>query len=203
MLKRNQANNQADRQLVDEILGGETKRFETVIKNTKGLVTQIVFKMINSVEDRRDLAQEIYLKAYQNLSKFRFQSKLSTWIGQIAYNTCLHYLEKKKLVILDHDDSRTQEELLESLSKKLTSHSSESTEPDIFKGPLSEIIQAEIEKLSPLYKTLVTLYHQEELSYEEITQITDLPMGTVKNYLFRARKKLKDSLLLNYKREEL
>lgn len=203
MLKRNQANNQADRQLVDEILGGETKRFETVIKNTKGLVTQIVFKMINSVEDRRDLAQEIYLKAYQNLSKFRFQSKLSTWIGQIAYNTCLHYLEKKKLVILDHDDSQTQEEPLESLSKKLTSHSSTSTEPDIFKAQLSEIMQAEIEKLSPLYKTLVILYHQEELSYEEITQITDLPMGTVKNYLFRARKKLKDSLLLNYKREEL
>ena len=67
----------------------------------------------------------------------------------------------------------------------------------------SEILGSEIDKLSPLYKTIVTLYHNEELSYQEIAKITNLPEGTLKNYLFRARKKLKDNLLSNYKRGDL
>jgi RNA polymerase sigma-70 factor (ECF subfamily) len=73
----------------------------------------------------------------------------------------------------------------------------------IFQKDLSEILQAEIEKLDPIYKTLITLFHNEELSYDEIAQITDLPEGTIKSYLFRARKALKKSLLMNYKKEEL
>ncbi|MBK5273133.1 MAG: RNA polymerase sigma factor, partial [Bacteroidia bacterium] len=68
---------------------------------------------------------------------------------------------------------------------------------------LSAILKTEIEKLSPVYKTLITLYHNEELSYEEIEQITSLPAGTIKSYLFRARKTLKNNLLLNYKKTDL
>ena len=66
-----------------------------------------------------------------------------------------------------------------------------------------EILKSEIERLSPVYQTLITLYHNEELSYEEIAGITQLPEGTVKNYLFRARKSLKDSLLSKYTKNEL
>ncbi len=64
-------------------------------------------------------------------------------------------------------------------------------------------MRAEIEKLPPIYRTLITLYHNEELTYEEIIQITTLPEGTVKNYLFRARKALKDGLLRQYKKDEI
>jgi len=64
-------------------------------------------------------------------------------------------------------------------------------------------MQSEIEKLSPVYKTMITLYHHEDLSYEEIAQITELPAGTVKSYLFRARKSLKESILAKYKKDEL
>ena len=66
-----------------------------------------------------------------------------------------------------------------------------------------EVMKSEVEKLSPIYKTLITLYHHEELSYDEIGQITGMPAGTVKSYLFRARKELKNNLLLNYTKEEL
>ncbi len=192
-----------DQHLVDKILGGDTEAFRVVIKNTEGLVTQIIFKMVNSIEDRRDLAQDIYLKAFNNLSTFKFQSKLSTWIGRIAYNTCLNHLEKKKLVVIEHADGQTQEELLEVLSNQGRSNIESTTESQIFRKQLSVILQTEMEKLAPLYKTLITLYHQEELSYEEISQITNLPMGTVKNYLYRARKALKNRVLLKYKKEEL
>ena len=92
-------NNPADKHLVDRVLRGDTRAFGIIIKNTENLVAQIVFKLIPVVEDRKDLAQDIYLKAFHNLAGFKFQSKLSTWIAQIAYNSCLSWIEKKKLVL--------------------------------------------------------------------------------------------------------
>ena len=191
-------NNLTDQHLVKQVLDGDTSAFGTIIKNTEGLVAQIVFKMINNSEDRKDIAQDIYLKTFKKLSSFKFQSKLSTWIGQIAYNTCLNYLEKKKLIILPKTESEG-----EALSSETTNTSNNETENLIFQKDLSEILISEIDILPPLYKTLITLYHNEELSYEEIAQITELPEGTVKSYLFRARKSLRESLLRKYKKEEL
>lgn len=200
----NNENNVADQPLVDKVLAGDTNAFKFIMKNTEGLVAQIIFKMIPNSEDRKDIAQDIYLKTFQNLRGFKFQSKLSTWIGKIAYNTCVNYLEKKKLVLLDNtnDDNETGDEALEILNNKIDPFNNE-TEKFIFKKELSEILTIEIDKLSPVYKTLITLYHNEELNYSEIAEITELPVGTVKNYLLRARKTLRDNLLLTYKKEAL
>jgi len=202
-LDKTQTDNSTDQYLVDKVLRGDTKVFEIIIKNTKGLVAQIVFKMVYNPEDRKDLAQDVFLKAFKDLSGFRFQSKLSTWIGQITYNTCLNYLEKKKLVLINDDENDTHEESLETINKTINRDLVNVTESLILKKELSEILKCEIEMLSPIYKTLITLYHNEELTYEEIAQITKLPEGTVKNYLFRARKVLKERLLLKHKKEEL
>jgi len=92
-------NNQEDQLLVSRVISGDTDAFRLIIKNTEGLVAQIVFKMIPNNEDRKDIAQDIYLKAFQSLSGFRFQSKISTWIARIAYNSCLNCLKKKKLIL--------------------------------------------------------------------------------------------------------
>ena len=198
-------NIQTDQYLVGKVLGGEPNAFVTVIQNTERLVTQIIFKMISNTEDRKDIAQDIYLKVFKSLPGFRYQSKLSTWIAQIAYNTCLTYLERKKLVLLDQNQENNDpdEESLELANKKSVVHLFNSTENDIFQRELNEILKSEIERLSPLHRTLITLYHNEELSYEEIARITQLPEGTVKSYLLRARRSLKDKLLRKYKKEEL
>jgi RNA polymerase sigma factor (sigma-70 family) len=197
-------NNLADQSLVERVLRGDTNTFNTIIKNTQGLVTQIIFKMIPGAEDRKDLAQDVYLKTFKKLESFKFQSKLSTWIGQIAYNTCINHLEKKKLTLIENnnDDSESDDETLEIMNNKTNPLSNE-TEKIIFKKELSEILKKEIDKLSPVYRTLITLYHNEELNYSEIAEITELPEGTVKNYLFRARKTLRNNLLLTYKKEAL
>lgn len=194
----------ADQPLVEMVLKGNTNAFKTIMKNTEDLVAQIVFKMIPIAEDRKDIAQDIYLKTFQKLNTFQFRSKLSTWIAQIAYNTCLSYLEKKKLIFPgnDMDDNGEGEHLLEILHNKIAPVKSE-TENIIFQKELSGILKSEIDKLSPVYKTLITLYHNEELSYSEIGEITSLPEGTVKSYLFRARKTLRKNLLLTYKKEAL
>lgn len=194
-----------EKDLVNRILRGESVLFATIVKQTQGLVAQIVFKLIKNPEDRKDLAQDIYLKTYKNLSTFQFQSKLSTWVGQIAYNTCLAYLDKKKFILPDGYDSthENEESVLEYLSNKTLSATDNETEQLLFRTELSELIQASLDTLSPIYRLLITLYHYEELSYDEMATITNLPVGTVKNYLFRARKALKDRLLKNYSNEIL
>lgn len=166
------------------------------------MVVQIIFKLVNNSEDRRDLAQDVYLKVFANLEGFKYQSKLSTWIAQITYNTCLSYIDKKKLVLTGDlypsNDSGEENSLSE--SEDVTSTG---IEMQLFQKQQSAILKAEIDKLPPLFKTLIVLFHQEQLSYEEIGTITGLPAGTLKSYLFRARKSLKMNLLSVYKKEEL
>ena len=194
----------SDKSLVSRVLRGETDAFSAIIKNTEALTAQIVFKMIENVEDRKDVAQDIYLKVFDKLSGFRFESKLSTWIAQISYNTCLSYLEKKKLIFPGQQGSeRNHDEDSGYLNEWDKTPFTTETENAISKKELSGILKSEIENLPPLYKTLISLFHQEEMSYDEITRIVGLPVGTVKSYLFRARKMLKDNLLLQYKKEEL
>jgi RNA polymerase sigma-70 factor (ECF subfamily) len=192
----------SDKSLVDSVLRGKTGAFATIIKNTEALTAQIVFKMVNNAEDRKDIAQDIYLKVFNKLSAFRFESKLSTWIAQIAYNTCLSHLEKKKLVFPDTFGDEGPDGL-ESISSRAMDTLVHEPETAVTQKQVSVILKKEIENLPPVYRTLISLYHQKELSYHEISKIVALPEGTVKSYLFRARKMLKENLLAKYKKEEL
>jgi len=191
-------NNPSDKQLIDQILRGENRAFGVIIKNTENLVAQVVFKMIPVAEDRKDLAQDIYLRVFHNLAGFKFQSKLSTWIAQIAYNACLSWIEKKKLVL----PGTLEEEDMYTVPKESYSFSIE-TETRLTQKELSMILRKEIEGLPAIYQTLITLFHNESMSYDELSQITGLPDGTVKSYLFRARKMLKENLLSKYQKEAL
>lgn len=191
-----------DKELVKKILEGNSQIFKIVISNTQSLVINIIYKMIKNPEDRKDLIQEVYLKTYDKLASFKFNSKLSTWIGTITYNTCLNYLSKKKIPILKVIDEK-EKQSWESIENQLAVNSINQTEEFIFKKERSKIIAVEIEKLPPLYKTIISLYHKQELSYKEIATITGLPEGTLKSYLYRARKLLKVNLLMNYKKEDL
>jgi RNA polymerase sigma-70 factor (ECF subfamily) len=191
---------------VERVLGGDPNAFGIIVKNTENLVAKIVFDTVANDGDRKDIAQDIYLKAYQKLPSFKFQSKLSTWIAQISYNTCIDYLRKKKLLLpqntFEESDSGYDNDILD-LINNAKGNFERSADTFVIKKNVSDIVKAGIEKLPQMYKTLVTLYHNEELSYEEIGTITGLPEGTVKSYLFRARKELKNHLLLHYKKEDI
>jgi len=191
-----------DRDLVKKVLEGNSLVFKTIISNTQGLVIQIIYKMIWNPEDRKDLAQEVYLKVYDKLASFKFNSKLSTWIGTITYNTCLNFLEKKRITILNVIDKEGNESW-ETIDSNISGNANSQTETYIFTKERSQVLALEIERLPPLYKTIITLYHNEELTYKEIGEITDLPEGTLKNYLYRARKQLRDNLLLHYNKVDL
>jgi len=201
-VNNNTGQNTTDQNLVERVLSGDSNAFGIIIKNTESLVAKIVFDTVPNDGDRKDIAQDIYLKAFQKLPTFKFQSKLSTWIAQISYNTCIDYLRKKKLVLVEKDTGEAENELLDSinLAKGVFLESSDSF---ILEKDLGKIIRTGIDKLPAVYKTLITLYHNEDLSYDEIGTITGLPSGTVKSYLFRARQQLRENLLIHYKKEDL
>ena len=188
----NKNNHFSDKLIVINILNGNIQGFAHVVKNTEKLVAQIVRKMETNEDDQKDLVQDIYLKAYQNLASFQFKSKLSTWIANIAYNTTINYLQKKRIPIVG-------------IENIIENNFTLNDNPELanIKTEAVEILNAEIDKLPPLYKTLITLYHLEELPNKEIAEITNLPEGTIKSCLFRARKILKDNINYHYKNEEL
>lgn len=202
----NTGQNTTDRGLVERVLAGDNNAFGIIIKNTESLVAKIVFDTIANEGDRKDIAQDIYLKAYQKLHSFKFQSKLSTWIAQISYNTCIDHLRKRKLVLLEHDieekETGPENDMLDRV-KVVKEISPDAADTLVMEKNIAEILKTGIEKLPATYRTLVTLYHNEDLSYDEIGQITGLPAGTVKSYLFRARRELKNHLLVQYKKEDL
>jgi RNA polymerase sigma factor (sigma-70 family) len=184
----NASNHFSDKIIVTNILNGNTQDFALVVKNTEKLVTQIVRKMLTNEDDQKDLVQDIYLKAYQNLASFQFKSKLSTWIANIAFNTTVNYLEKKRIPIVEIETRIENKFII-----------NDNPESETIKTESAEILSAEIAKLPHLYRLLITLYHLEELPNKEIAEITNLPEGTIKSYLSRARKTLKDKINYHYK----
>jgi RNA polymerase sigma factor (sigma-70 family) len=182
--------------LVKKTLAGNKKAFERIIEQHQRLVSHVVFRMVQNAADREDICQDVFLKVYQNLGGFKFESKLSTWIAKIAYNACLSHLEKKKLPLFD--DLTPDERSFDSV-------------PGITAGPdelvegkeISFLLRSEIGRMPSHYRTILTLYHLDQMSYREIGETMDLPEGTVKSYLFRARRVLKDGLMAKYQREDL
>lgn len=174
-----------------------------MIRLYERLVTAMVFKMVDLPADREDICQDVFLKIFSHLKTFKFDCKLSTWIAQITYNTCLNYLQKKKTLLLDDvfATDNNEEEEPSSYAENIIGNFMQQTAATPYdllqQTETITHLQKAIEHLPILFRTLVQLYHIEEVSYTEIAQITQLPLNTVKSYLFRARKMLKSFLQNN------
>ena len=182
--------------LVERVLNGDPNAFTQIVSQNERLVGQIVFRLIPNETDREDLCQDVFFKVYRNLEGFNFHSKLSTWIARIAYNTCLSYLDKKKLPLFDDcvkNEDGAEPEMVDGIRPDAWTESRQT----------SVRVCEEIDKMPVIYGTILSLYHLHDMSYAEISQILSLPDGTVKSYLFRARRMLKDRLLEKFSREEL
>jgi len=188
-----------DEDLVRRILLAPAVYREFIIRYQR-MVSVIISRMIMNEEDRKDISQDVFLKAYHNLSSFRYSSRLSTWLGSITYNTCINFLNKKKYVLFD--DLYPEEAGNDGNKFDVPDFNMILQDEWLSSKEVHQQLHHAIEQLPPVFKTMISLYHSEEICYEEIGEIMGLPIGTVKSYLFRARKKLKESLLMQYKTEE-
>lgn len=183
-----------EQKLIQDILEGNKKAFSELIDRYKRLVSHIVYKMIKSNEDRQDVCQDVFIKVYQNLESFKGDCKLSSWIGRIAYNTSLNHIGKKQAELWD--------DLSPEMSLDSLPDSSMLLDEQIANSDMVEKINEEMRSLPAPYNVIVALYHLDDMSYKDIAEVTGMPEGTIKSYLFRARRLLRERLAKKYRLEE-
>lgn len=183
-----------ERALISRVLDGDMYAFRLLIKQHERLVAHMIGRVVKSESDVEELSQDVFLKVYEKLKEFSFQSKLSTWIATIAYRHAINHLRKSKMLFSDIPDE-------ESFTKRFIS---DETPVDVLEEKDTDLfVQKLVEQLPLQYKTIITLYHLEGMTYPEICEVMNLPEGTVKSYLFRARTLLKEMVKKHLGKEEI
>jgi RNA polymerase sigma-70 factor, ECF subfamily len=180
-----------DRALVERILGGDRDRFSELVSRYEKRVINYVYRIIHRYEDAHDLTQDIFVKVYLALDRYDPKYQFSTWLFRIAQNSSIDALRKKTisevpLTRSSDDESGTKER--EFADDGISPYRA------LKNKELSAAIDKAVAKLPSDYRELIQLRHFAELSYEEIASMKRLPLGTVKNKLFRARNLLKEAL---------
>jgi RNA polymerase sigma factor (sigma-70 family) len=164
---------------------GDQHAFADLMKLYRDNVYFMLLKMTNHPIDAEDLTIEAFGKAFRNLKNYTPDYAFSTWLFRIATNNCIDFIRKKKQMTMSIDQMYTHDDGSES-SFSVPS-SAPDPEEEMIRQQKVELMRAVVEKLKPHYRKLVTLRYFEELSYEELAEELDLPLGTVKAQLFRAR----------------
>ena len=181
-----------DRTLVERTLEGDRDLFGVLMARYEKRLVNYVYRITHRYEEAHDLAQEIFVKVYLALDRFDPKYQFSTWLFRIAQNSAIDALRKKGISEVPLTRHTTEDE----------PHGRDREFADDGVSPyralknkqLSAAIDGAVENLPPDYRELIQLRHFAELSYEEIAAMKQLPLGTVKNKLFRARNLLKDAL---------
>nr|WP_144897802.1 sigma-70 family RNA polymerase sigma factor [Luteimonas cucumeris] len=174
-----------DRALVEAVLAGAPGAFERLVRQYQGLCWHIVQRMVRHPEDARELCQETFLRVHQCLHQYRFDAALKSWIGQVAYSMAKRHLERRRIPLAETAQDDDGLSLAESVGDGFDL---EATSAD---AQVSAHLHAAIEALPPLQRTVLTLYHLEEMPIGEISRVTGLAEGTIKSHLFRSRKQLR------------
>ena len=180
-------------ELVKEAKSGNVHSFEALIYKYDKKVLGIIIAMVGSDEEAQDLYQEVFLKVYKSIKKFRRDSNFYTWLYRITVNVCLNYRKKRKLNqrFVNLDDNRDEEDDL-----PIMQFESKEKTPDkkIEEKELKKLIKDAIDTLPEKQRMVFYLKHYQEKKISEISEIMGCSEGTVKNYLFRASEKLKKVL---------
>ena len=187
-LKENLSNKALqDYDLVQAALDGDETAFARLLARYKDAIFFMLLKMVNNRSDAEDLTLEAFGKAFKNLHQYSPSYAFSTWLFKIASNNCIDYLRKKKgnLVPIEGSQDTPENESPVKLKSK-----DPNPEERLIRKQKAILMRKVVRKLKPRYQTLVEYRYFRELSYEEIATELDLPLGTVKAQLFRAREML-------------
>ena len=182
-----------ERELIRKAKQGDMLAFEELILKHEKIVYNVALRMMNHSEDAKDISQEVFLKAYRSLVNFDERSAFSTWLYRITHNTCIDEMRKRK-----GKQSYSLEEELEneegSMQRQIADEGDTPEESLLRQEQKSEILQA-LDTLSEEHKAAIILRDVKGLSYEEIAEILELSLGTVKSRISRARNQLKIEIL--------
>jgi RNA polymerase sigma-70 factor (ECF subfamily) len=173
--------------LIARLRRGDTAAFEVLVRTHQDRVYDFCVRMLSDREEAFDLTQEIFISVHRHMDKFRADAKLTTWLYRIARNHCLNrlkHLKRRGRGVTDEYGETNELSITQSLG------GSEAPDENLARKKGRELVHRAIEQLDEEQRALVVLRDVEGLSYEEIMEITELPEGTVKSRLHRAREKL-------------
>ncbi len=180
-----------DAELVRRILAGEGAHFETLVARYQTRLYRFISRYTRDSEDARDVAQEVFLKVYGALDGFDPHYRFSTWLFRIAGNAAIDHLRRRRGRTVPLETPPDENGETRGIDPR-------DVRPDpledLTRRRLRQAIDAAIERLPDDYRELISLRHYGELPYEEIAELKGMPLGTVKNKLFRARQALRDLL---------
>ena len=176
-----------DGELIVSAVAGRADGFEELVRRYQRPITGYVFRMLGNYESSLDVTQEVFIKVYNSLTKYSDEYKFSTWLYRIAHNAAIDHMRRNSMatqsIEVENADGTFQ---LQIESRNL------SPEQEHERGEWRNEIEAVVKCLPATYRDLIVLRHSRDLSYDEIAEITALPLGTVKNRLFRAREMMRE-----------
>ncbi len=175
-----------DYKLVKLAIAGDEKAYAELLDRYKDAIYYMLLKMVNNKSDAEDLTIEAFGKAFKNITQYTPNYAFSTWLFKIATNNCIDFIRKKKANLISLDQTSEDQD---SIGTPLQANTPD-PEEDMIKSQRMALTRSIVEKLKPRYKTLVELRYFKEYSYDEIANELNLPIGTVKAQLFRARELL-------------
>jgi len=180
-----------DIELIERALTGDQSAYREILKKYRAPLYNLLFRMVRNKMETEDLVQEAFIKAFGSLATFNDDYAFSTWLYKIAINNCIDHFRKKRLKTfsldkpIDSEDGKIHREFPDPSYQP--ANTLLSTEKD-------QLIEQAIKNLPEKYRISIVLRHNEDKSYEEISQILNIPLGTVKARIFRAREMLKKQL---------
>ena len=181
-----------DNLLIEQCLKGQQSSFSELIDEYKNLVFNLAYRMTNNLDDAEDISQEVFIRVYKSLYNFNPNYKFSTWLYQVTLNFCRDKFRKGKIpsVSLDAPLNKDDQKNFSSLIPN-----NENNPEEIFiEVEQTNFINKLISSLPPKYREVIVLRHLRDLSYEEMSKILNISLGSVKTRLFRARELLKNKL---------
>jgi len=180
--------------MIERLVARDERAFSELVRNYERRVFGLVFRMLGSRAEAEDLTQEVFVQVFKAIGSFRGESKLSTWIYRIAVNLCKN---RTKYLRVRHAGEQDQiDDMAERLQPSEARHANvaQVDRPDeaVAGRQVEEIVRQAIGEVDEGFRECLILCDVEELSYEEIAEITQLPVGTVKSRIFRARAQLRE-----------
>jgi RNA polymerase sigma-70 factor (ECF subfamily) len=175
-----------DYKLVNLALDGDERAYAELMDRYKDAIYYMLLKMVNNKNDAEDLTIEAFGKAFKNIEQYTPNYAFSTWLFKIATNNCIDFIRKRKANIVSIDQTEDDSEITPPPLQSTTLD----PEEDMIKNQKVDLMRNVVNKLKPRYRNLIELRYFKEYSYEEIAQELNLPLGTVKAQLFRARELL-------------
>lgn len=161
-----------DNGIIEAVRDGDTEAFGNLVNRYEDFVFTLILRMVRSEDMARDIAQETFLRAYRGIRRFELRSSFKTWLYRIAYNTALSHIKREKIEMKEIESTEPSLDTAPSHSLKLT-------------------LEKLIGKLKPELQSVIIFHYYDDLKYDEIAEVLQCPIGTVKIRLYRAKYELK------------